>query len=95
MEQMIVELDAAVVRTHTAISTDISGEAAVVDLETGRYLSLDPIATTIWNRLETPRKISELCAELAKEFDGEPGLIARDTRDFLTRLIDRGLVRTE
>lgn len=85
--------DTMIVQSGKALSTVVDGEAVLIGIETGRYYGLDAIGTAIWSRLEQPCSIDALCAGLAEEFEGDPEVIAQETRAFLDLLIARDLVR--
>jgi len=80
------------VRSGKALSTEVDGEAVLIGIETGRYYGLDAVGTAIWNRIEQPCRFDALCAGLSEEFEGDPAMIADETRAFLAQLIERELV---
>jgi len=84
--------ETVIARSGKALSSEIDGEAVLIGIETGRYYGLDAVGTAIWNRIEQPCSFDDLCAGLSEEFDGDPGVIADETRTFLTQLIERELV---
>ena len=84
--------DTMIAQSGKALSTMVDGEAVLIGIETGRYYGLDAVGTAIWNRIEQPCSFGDLCAGLAGEFDGDPAVIADETRVFLTQLIERDLV---
>jgi hypothetical protein len=86
--------EAMIAQSGKALSTMVDGEAVLIGIETGHYYGLDAVGTAIWNRIEQPCSFDDLCAGLAEEFDGDPGMIADETRTFLTQLIERELVST-
>lgn len=85
--------DTMIMRSDTTLSSIIDGEAVLIGIETGRYYGLDAIGTAIWNRIEQPCRVDALCAGLAEEFDGDPAVIAEETRAFIDLLAARDLVR--
>ena len=51
------------------LSAAIGEETAMMSIETGNYLTLSRVATRIWELIEQPTAVSELCARLTEEFD--------------------------
>jgi hypothetical protein len=80
-----------IAQSGTALSTMVDGEAVLIGIETGRYYGLDAVGTAIWNRVQQPCSFDDLCAGLAEEFDGDPAVIADETRAFVDLLVARGL----
>jgi hypothetical protein len=53
---------------------------------------LDEIGRRIWDLLEAPRRVDELCQQLAGEFDATAEQIAADILPFMVQLETEGLV---
>lgn len=90
---MTITDDMMISQTGNALSTEIDGEAVLIGLESGRYFGLDSIGTEIWKRIEQPCRLDRLCADLAEAFEGDPAVIAAETRAFLALLVERDLAR--
>jgi len=90
---MTLTADTMIVRSGTALSTEVDGEAVLIGIETGRYYGLDAVGTAIWKRIEQPCRFDALCAGLVEAFEGDPARIEGDTRTFLAALVERDLIR--
>jgi hypothetical protein len=75
---------------HLAIEVD--GNVMLMSESQGRYLGLDDIASDIWNRLQKPQTVRELCSSLAGDYAAEPAMIERDVTKLLVTLHGYGLV---
>ncbi|GLK72229.1 PqqD family protein [Ancylobacter dichloromethanicus] len=64
----------------------------MMNVENGACCQFDATGTEIWNRLEQPVEIGQLCAELARAYDGPIDDIRRDVLAFLSGLAARELV---
>jgi len=71
----------------------IDGEAVLVHLGTGRYHSLRGAASEIWTLVVAGHGTDSIVAAMEGMFEGEPGLVARETRRLLDELVAQGLVR--
>lgn len=91
-ELTMVDLQSRVTITPALLETEINGEAVFLHLDLGRYFTLNPVGTEIWNRLKEGRSVGEICAELETLFDAPPGRIEQDTLDLIERLVARDLV---
>jgi len=63
-----------------------------IDAQAGYCYGLNSTAGVIWDMLETPTSISDLCARLGREYAVDEAVCARDTLALLSSLRDAGLV---
>lgn len=92
---MAFEPTARLVRASQIIATDVDGEIVLISIEDGKYFGLDTIGSEIWRRLEEPKRVDALTAELQAYFDGDPATIERETLEFLDKLAVQKLVAAE
>ncbi len=76
----------------TQLSTRVEEAVVLLDLQRGRYYSLQQVAGTIWTLLEQPRTLAELLGELGRRYDVEAAVCRADTEELLGQLVERGLV---
>lgn len=72
--------------------TRVEGDYVLMDLKTGVYLGLDPVASHIWQSLSehgNPRLAAE---ELCGDYDVEPERALADVEAWVAELLRRGLV---
>jgi hypothetical protein len=74
---------------HAAVGTD---EAVMMSIEVGRYYGLNAVASRIWELLETPKTVAQLCALLCEEFEVEARTCEAEVLKFASNLIDNGIV---
>lgn len=79
-------------RSPQALAAEIDREVIVLDVEAAKYLSLNPVAAGIWQLLERPIAVADLCARLRSLFAAPAGNIENDVLNFLDRLESRGLL---
>jgi hypothetical protein len=84
--------DAVVVATADQTSTNLDGEEIVLDLESGTYFSLSGVGDRIWEHVQTPSTVGELCDDLCRAYDVEPARVRPDVVDFVAELEAAGLV---
>jgi hypothetical protein len=80
-------------RSNSSISGRLDNELVMMDIEAGKYFSLNPVATRIWELLENPRSLDELCLLLQKEYDVSEVRCRQETEACIKDLIGFGLVR--
>ena len=64
----------------------MDGEAVILDVETGEYFSLNPVATTIWTLLDEGCPISDLARRVAVRYGVEVEVAGRDVDELLSEL---------
>lgn len=89
---MSVELSTRVVRFSELMSAPVDKEIVILSLASNHYVGLDEIGRRVWELLEQPRRVDELCRQLTREFDATEEQIAGDVLPFLSQLENEGLV---
>lgn len=90
---MAIEATSRVVRTEGMMTAPVDNEIVILNMKGNNYISLDAIGRRIWELLETPVAVADLCQQLMTEFEATEEQIAADVLPFLTELEREGLVR--
>lgn len=80
-------------RNNKTISGRLHDEMVMMDIDQGKYFSLNPVATRIWEMLEKELSIDEICSQLADEYDVETVQCRTETEELLGQMERMGLVR--
>jgi PqqD family protein of HPr-rel-A system len=80
------------IRNTNAISGRLNDELVMMDIKKGKYFSLNPVATRIWDLLDQPLSMEELCTLLTEEYDVDPGQCREEVREYLEEMTRLGLV---
>ena len=73
----------------------LGAEAVVLDLNQGMYFGLDPMGTFIWQLIQEPTEVTEVCAAVLGRYKVEPERCERDVLAFLNDLASEGLITVE
>jgi len=65
----------------------------MMDMEQGKYFSLNSTATAIWELLDKPLSAEELCDRLAEEYEVEKEKCIEDVNAILTEMKALGLIK--
>ena len=87
--------DSIVSQVPDLVSTELDGYTMLMNVEAGRYYSLDPVAGRIWQLLEQPAPLRDVCAALEQEFEVTPERCEQDVLGLVERLGEAELVRIE
>ena len=56
-------------RKPDVISSKLEDQLVMMDIEKGKYFSMNPVASKVWELLEEPSSVNELCDKLLNEFE--------------------------
>lgn len=82
-------------RNSKTISGRLHDELVMMDPRQGKYFSLNPVATRIWDLLEKPCTLEELCGQLMEEFEVEAEQCRTEVEEVLSEMVRLGIVLTE
>ncbi len=84
--------DALLQKRADIISSHIDDEVVMMSIESGEYYGLNPVASRIWEILETPYSFQQLIDILLKEFDVDREKCEKDVQTFLNQMIKKKLI---
>jgi hypothetical protein len=87
-----ISLDSTIVVVSDQIASQLGEESVILNLNDGMYYGLDPIGTRIWQLLEQPRGVREICALLQDEYDVATAECENEVLSLVRELNGRGLV---
>ena len=67
-------------------------DIALLDAARENYFGLSGPANRIWELLERPATIAEICDTLVAEYDVEPAVCAEQCREFIEELLVKKIV---
>ena len=84
---------AVVSRREHPLTNDLSGtETVMLDIERGTYFGLQHVGKVIWEQLESPIRVADLCGYLLTQFEVDAGTCKEEVDYFLAQLFDQGLI---
>jgi hypothetical protein len=84
-----------VVAAEGQVSCDLAGEVAILDVKSGIYYGLNAIGGRIWNLIQEPRMVSEVCQTLLEEYEVEPKRCEHELLVLLQELAAKGLIEVQ
>ena len=81
-----------IVANEEQISSDLGGEAVILNLKTGVYHGLNEVGARIWNLIEQPSSVSDIKQTLLQEYEVEAQQCDRDLKALLEHLLAAGLI---
>jgi hypothetical protein len=88
----MVEVYSIVVAAKEQVSSDLAGEAVILDLKSGVYYGLNSVGASIWNLIQEPKTVNEVRDVLLTKYKVEPEQCDRDLKALLEQLEAEGLI---
>ncbi len=79
-------------RSPELLSVDMDGDLVMMSIESGNYFGVSGIGPFIWERIENPRSLGDLVAEVCGEFAVDAATARADLERFFARLAEHGMV---
>lgn len=79
-------------RNSNTISSRLQDDLVMMDIDKGKYFSLNPVATRIWDLIEKPLSLDELCKLLMEEYEVEAEQCRTDVDEVLAEMVRLGVV---
>ena len=88
-----IALTQTLVRQEEILASVMEDEVVMMNLQTDSYYGTNAVGTRIWELLEQPLTVAELCQLLQEEFEVDDETCQQDVLPFLEKIIDEKLVR--
>ena len=88
-----LELDSCIVRDPDLVATEMDGELVMMSIERGEYFGLNRVGSRIWELLQSPMRVHELCDRLEQEFEIDAARCREEGLAFVGEVLEQGLVR--
>ncbi|NWF57749.1 MAG: lasso peptide biosynthesis PqqD family chaperone [Fischerella sp.] len=84
--------DSIVVASAEQISSDLGGEAVILNIKSGTYHGLNEVGARIWNLIQKPKTVKDITAILLEEYEVEAEQCERDAIALLEDLFGAELI---
>lgn len=71
---------------------ELNGEAVILSLKNGKYYGLNPVASRIWELIQTPLSTDEIQTSILLEYDVESEMCEREVYTFLKQMAAEELI---
>jgi hypothetical protein len=70
----------------------VGDELVMMSAESGAYLGLNEVGAKVWEMIDQPKALPDICSALASEFETTPQACQPEVEAFLIELEARGAV---
>lgn len=90
----MLEASTVLRKSPSQVSCVLNEEVAVLNVDKALYFGLQGVGAHIWEFIETPHSVAEICDDVTANFDVAPDVCRQDVLTFLGGLLDAGLIET-
>ena len=90
-----VSRSSVVVAAKKQISTDLGGEAVILELESGAYYGLKDVGARIWDLIQQPTTVNDIRHAILEEYEVEPDQCEHELLGILGDLASAGLLEVK
>lgn len=89
---MALSLDSMITLSKDQVSCDLSGETAILGLQSGQYFGLDEVGSRLWSLMEKPQSVRRMRDAVVSEYAVDTETCTQDVLRFLKDLERAGLI---
>ena len=78
------------IRNSKTISGRLHDELVMMDIGQGKYFSLNPVATRVWDLLENPLSLDELRGRLMEEYEVDIEQCRAEVTEVISEMVKLG-----
>lgn len=90
-----ITLTTTVIRSPEQMHGCIDAQAVLLSVANGKYYSMNPLGTRIWDHIQAPLRVDALIKNLLDEFEVDPRVCESEVLQFLGRLQVERLVEVQ
>jgi hypothetical protein len=91
----IISENSIVVSVKNQISSDLGGEAVILNMNTGIYHGLNEVGARVWNLIEQPQVVKDIQQMILQEYEIEGDVCKSDLFALLSDLQGAGLIEVK
>lgn len=79
-------------RSDEAIFSPLGDDIVALHIPKGRCYGMEDVTAAVWNLLDEPRDVDEICAILMRQYEVDPAVCRSDVAELLELFLSEGLV---
>jgi len=87
-----LKLNSTITRNEDLLSGLVDDEAVIMSIESGSYHVINETGRRIWELLEQPKTVTEICDILSEEFDVDRDTCQKEVLKYIEALRTRQVV---
>ncbi len=87
-----LSLSSLIVAAQHQVSSDLAGEAVILDMPSSTYYGLNAVGASIWQLIQTPKTVHQVRDAILNEYEIDANTCENDLLTLLNNLRDKGLI---
>jgi len=79
-------------KSNDLLASDLNEEIIFMNLESGDYIGLNAVGSTIWKLIESPRSVEEIVQNLLTNYEVEENLCQEKALQFLNHMHQEDMI---
>ena len=89
----IITLKTKIKRSDTILVQSLDEDVVMANIDSGHYFGIDRTGRRIWELLESPATVTEICARISQEYAVDAATCEQDVLTFANELAHEGLIQ--
>jgi hypothetical protein len=90
---MAITLDSTLSRNNDILYASVhTDEAVMLNIAAAKYYGLNSVGARVWELLEHPMTLTQLCAQICEEFEVDMQTCQAEVQKFANEIVDNGIV---
>ena len=78
-----ITLDTKIQKNENWLTSDMDGETVMMDIDSGKYYALTEVGTSIWEKIDDPISMADICNQLGQEYEVSDEQCKQETFKFV------------
>lgn len=88
----MISKQSIVVVAPDQVSSELVDESVILNLKTGMYYGLNEVGASVWQLLQQPKTVADICDAIEQEYDVDTTQCEADVLTLLKDMIEAQLV---
>ncbi|MFZ6689834.1 PqqD family peptide modification chaperone [Undibacterium sp. SXout11W] len=93
MSTNTLDMSSKFIRNLDLVAVPMDGDLVMMSISQGSYYGVNPVGSVIWEALQTPQTLEQLCQVVVKEFAVDADTCVKDVQTFVTQMLDAKVVQ--
>ncbi len=92
MTFITLDAEQKISRQDGLVTVPMDGDLVMMNISTGTYFGINPVGVMIWELLETPRTLQQICHHMMEKYAVDQETCLRDVRNFVEQMLRENIV---
>lgn len=81
-------------RADGLVASEVDGDIVILSIDSGHFFHLNATGSRLWDLLDAPLTVAELCEKARERFAVDADECRRDVDEFVQGMRDKGLLQS-